>query len=131
MDYKNFKRWRVVIAFFIAMIVSIAVGVNNFYLAIAGVFAGVIFMSLVRRRFKEVVVDERVISISGKAARATYAIVTVFLAMLGLFLILSGRGHGDVYTESIGTIFSYTAMLLLVLYSVSYHYFNKKYGGDK
>jgi len=131
MNYKQFIKLKVLIGFLIGLVVAMAVTINNFYLAISGVFIGVLFMFLVKSRFKKVIVDERVISISGLAARATYALVTLFLAVLGLFLILSGRGHDDIYVESIGVLFSYIAMFLLAVYSILYYYFNKKYGGDK
>lgn len=131
MTYKTFVKLRILIGVLIAIMVGIAVSINNFYLAITGVFIGVLFMLLVRSRFKKVIVDERVVSISGKASRMTYTIVTLFLAVLGLFLILSGRGDENIYVESIGVLFSYVAMLLIATYSISYHFFNKKYGGDK
>lgn len=131
MNYKTFIKLRVLIGVLIGFIVAIAAIINNFYLAISGIFIGILFMLLVKSKFKEIIVDERVISISGKASRMTYIIVTLFLAILGLFLILSGRLHDDIYIESIGVLLSYVAIFLVAIYSISYHYFNKKYGGNK
>ena len=131
MKYKTFIKLRIIIAILIAFTVALATSINNFYLAITGVLIGVLFMVLVKSKFKKVIVDERVISISGKASRATYIIATLFLAIIGMFLIISGRGGEDIYVESIGVLFSYTAMFLIAIYSISYHYFNKKYGGNK
>ncbi|MBU1036858.1 DUF2178 domain-containing protein [Patescibacteria group bacterium] len=131
MSYKTFIKLRILIGVLIAIIVAVAATINDFYLAITGVLIGVLFMFLVKSKFKKVIVDERVIAVSGKASRMTYVIVTLFLAIAGLFLILSGRGDGNIYVESIGVLFSYLAMLLIAVYSISYHYFNKKYGGDK
>lgn len=131
MSYKTFIKLRILIGILIAITVAIAATLNNFYLAITGVLIGVLFMFLVKSKFKKVIVDERVISISGRASRMAYTIGTLFLAILGMFLILSGRSHGDIYTESIGTLFSYAAMFLIAVYSISYYYFNKKYGANK
>jgi len=131
MNFKTFVKLRILIGVLIAIIVAVAVSANNFYLAIAGVLIGILFMFLVKSKFKQLIVDERVISISGQASRLTYMIVTMFLAVLGMFLILSGQGKNDIYGESIGTLFSYIAMLMIAVYSVSYYFFNKKYGGNK
>ena len=130
MNYKQFKTIRLLIIAFIACVVGTASIINNFYLAITGVLIGVLFLYLVRIKFKKVMVDERVISLSGKAARMAYSIPTLILAVLGLFLIFSGRGKLDIYTESIGTIFTYIAMLNITIYAISFHYFNKIHGGE-
>jgi len=130
MTYKQFKAIRLLIMAFIATVVATASVINNFYLAITGVLIGVLFLYLVRIKFKKVMIDERVVSLSGKAARMAYALPTLFLAVLGLFLILSGRGHQDIYTESLGVIFSYIAMLNIAIYAISFRYFNKIYGGE-
>ena len=72
----------------IGTVVAIAATTNNFYLAITGILIGILFMFLVKKGVKEVIVDERIISISGQASRMTYVIVTMFSAILGLFLIV-------------------------------------------
>jgi len=131
MTYKNFKIIRLFIIAFIAAIVAAAVSVNNFYLAITGVFIGILFNLLVRSKFRKKLVDERIENISGRASRMTYMLTTLILAILGLFLIFSGREHQDIYTEGLGVIFSYIAMLNLAIYAISFRYFNKKYGGDE
>ena len=126
MNYKNFKIIRLFIIVFIATVVAAAINVNNFYLAITGVFIGILFNLLVRSKFRKKLVDERIENISGKASKMTYIIATIFLAILGLFLIFSGREHQDIYTEGLGVIFSYIAMFNLVIYAISFRYFNKK-----
>lgn len=131
MDYKTFMFFRILIGVFIAAIVAVSAAINNFYLAVASVLIGVLFMFLVKSKFKQITVDERVISVSGLASRITYTIVTVLLAVLGMFLIFSGRHSQDIFVEAVGTIFCYIAMFLVAIYAVSYHYFNKKYGANK
>lgn len=131
MKYTTYIKIRILIGLLIAAIVVIAVSVSNFYLAITGVLIGVLFMFLAKTRFKEVVVDERVVSVSGKASRVTYVIATLFFAVLGLFFILCYPGEHGAYMESMGILFNYVAMFLIAVYSISYYYINKKYGGDQ
>lgn len=130
MNFKQFKQARFIVAIFIAATVSIAVTIENTFLALAAVIIGMIFMILVRKRTNAVLSDERTEKISGVAARATYGIFTSFIALLSLFLILSGRANSDAFTESVGTILSFTALLSMAIFALSYRYYNKKYGDE-
>lgn len=132
MNYKQFKKVNALAAAFISATVAIAVVNNNLILAIAGVSIGVLFLLLVKKTTKAVLVDERIQNISGQAARLTYTIVTVVLAFLSLVLIMIGRKATPPQSsiEMLGTIFSYIALFNLALYSVSYKYLSKKYGEE-
>jgi len=131
MNYKNYQIIRTLIGLLIATIVVTATIINNFYLVISGVLIGMLFLFLAKSKFKKIIVDERVVSISGKASRAAYLTVTMFLAFFGLFSILTPRGHEDLYFESLGVVLCYISLLLITIYSISYYYFNKKYGADE
>jgi uncharacterized membrane protein len=131
MTYKTFKIIRLFIIVLVAAIVATAVSINNFYLALAGLFVGLLFNLLVRSKFRKKLVDERIESISGQASRMTYIITTIFLALLALFLVFSGRRNEDIFIESLGVIFSYIAILNTAVYAISFHYFNKKHGGHE
>ncbi len=131
MDYKQYQKIRILIGLLIGTIVLVATIISNLYLAFAGVLIGVLFLSLVKRRLMEVVVDERVISISGRASQATYVIVTTVLAAIGLFFTFTANMHSNLSLELVGVIFCYIALLLIIIYSLSYYYFNKKYGADE
>jgi len=131
MTQKQFFIARIIIGILVAIIVAGAVSINNFYLAISGVLIGMLFLYLVRVKFSKVVVDERIVSVSGKASRMTYVIVTLLLAILSMFLIFSGKKNNDIAVESIGVILSYVTILNIAVYAVSFRFFNKMYGGDK
>jgi uncharacterized membrane protein len=128
MNYKQFKRMRILTASFVSATVAIAVVYNNVILALAGVFIGMLFLFLVRRKTKAVLVDERIQSIGGRAARLTYTILTITVGFLSLIFIMTGRRTGEANFEMLGVILSYIALFSLALYSLSYKYFSKKYG---
>lgn len=128
MKYSTFKRIKILITSFVSATVAIAIVYNNMILAFAGVLIGILFLILVRKTTRTVLVDERVKVISGNAARLTYVVLTSVLGILSLMLILSGRRTGDFYTETLGIIFSYITLLSLAIYSMSYKYYIKKYG---
>ncbi|MBU2566925.1 DUF2178 domain-containing protein [Patescibacteria group bacterium] len=131
MNLKQFKITRIAIAFFIGATVAISTVTDNIILAFSAVLIGMIFMFMVRKRTKAVLSDERTEKIAGTAARVTYSILTTFIAFLGLFLIMSGQSSGEAFTESVGTILSFTALLSVAIYALSYKYFSKYYGDDQ
>jgi len=131
MNFKQFRQARIVVAIFIGATVAIASTTENILLALAAVLIGVAFMILVRKRTKVILSDERTEKIAGTAARVTYAIHTAFIALLSLLLIMSGKSNGDAFTESVGTILSFVALLSVAIYAMSYKYFSKFYGDDK
>lgn len=128
MNYKQFKRMRLLITSFVSATVAIAVVYNNVVLALAGVVIGILFLFLVRKKTKVVLVDERIKSIAGYAARLTYTILTITVALLSLIFILSARRLNEPNYEMLGIILSYITLFSVALYSLSYKYFSKKYG---
>ncbi len=128
MKYQQFKKVKALVASFVSATVAIAVVYNNIVLALAGVIIGILFLFLVRRKTKAVLVDERIQTIAGRAARLTYTILTVILAFLSLIFIGAGRRTGEANYEALGVILSYITLFSLALYSLSYKYMSKKYG---
>lgn len=135
MNRKTYKQLRVAVAFFVGMIVSIAVSRDSYLLATAGVLTGMAFMFLVRSRVK-VTTDERELAVQEKAARMTYAIFAPTLGIAAFLLLLPSKGglsvfsKGEwVFVESLGVLFAYLTLFLIAIYALTYHFFNKKYGG--
>ncbi len=124
MKYNQFKKVKILIASFISATIAIALTLNNMMLAFTGVLIGILFLFLVKKKTKAVLVDERIRNVGGQAARLTYLISTIFLAFLSLIFISGGRW------KSLGVIFSYLALLNLAIYSISFKYYIKKYGDD-
>ncbi len=135
MNRKRYTQLRVVAAFFIGMIVSIAVVRDWYLLAVAAVITGMAFLSLVRSRVK-IRTDERERTIQEKAGRMTYMIVAPTMGIMALLLLLPSKGGLAVFSrgewafiESIGMIFAYISLFLITVYAISYYIFNTKYGG--
>ncbi len=130
MSYKSFKWVRMGMAFFIAMTVSIAVTIDNVYLAVAAVVIGMISMLLVKRSVKEVMVDEMIRSIAGKAALTAYSIAMPILAILSLIFMFSDLSSKSSYLYNLGTVLSYVVLFNMAVYSLAYYYYRKKHGAD-
>ncbi len=135
MNIKRYRQFRVVIALFVGTLVAFALNTGNFILLIASVLAGMAFMTVVRLKTK-INTDEREASVQEKAAKTTYAIFAPTIGITALLLLfpshsgLSVFSKGEFeYIESLGMIFAYLALLQIAIYAISYHFFNRKYGG--
>ncbi len=135
MNRKRYKQFRIGVVFFVGIIVFLAVNRDSYLLAIAGVLTGVLFMLLARLRTK-VMTDERELSIGEKAARMTYVIFTPTIGIASFLLLFPSKSGLSVfskgewaYMESLGILFAYLSIFLIMIYAISFHFFNKKYGG--
>lgn len=131
MSYKTFKLVRILVAFFIAMTVSIAVSIENTYLAVSAIVIGMISMFLVKKNVKALLVDEMVKNIAGKSALMAYSIVVPVLAVLSIILMFSNLNNEGSYQYSLGIILSYIVLFNMAIYSFAYYYYQKKYGSDE
>lgn len=135
MNRKKYKQLRVIVAFFVSILVSIAVSINNYFLLIATVSTGMIFMTLVRSKAK-IKIDEREKTVQEKAAQMTYTIFAPTIGLGSFLLLMFSSGtipaaKGEFYyLESLGTVFAYLTLFLIAIYAISYYFLNRKYGGD-
>ena len=136
MNRKKYKQLRVIVFLFVAAIVGLAVIRDNYLLSIAGILTGMIFMVLARSKAK-IKTDEREASIQEKSARMTYAIFAPTIGIAAFLLLLPSKGGFSIfskgewlYTESLGMVFAYLTLFLIAIYAISYHFFNRKYGGS-
>jgi len=136
MDRKKYRQLRVIVCFFVLAIVGLAAVRDSYLLSVAGVLTGMFFMALMRSKAK-LRTDERESTIQEKAARMTYAIFAPTIGIGAFLLLLPSKGELSVfskgewlYTESLGMIFAYLTFFLIAIYAISYHFFNRKYGGS-
>lgn len=135
MDRKKYTQLRAIVTLFVSAIVGVAVIRDSYLLATASVLTGMVFMVLVRAKAK-IRTDEREAAVQEKAARMTYAIFAPTIGIAAFLLLLPSKGGISVFskgewlfTESLGMIFAYLTLFLIAIYAISYHFFNKKFGG--
>ncbi len=130
MSYKAFKIARILIAAFIAAIISISITIENAYLAITAVVVGTAAMLLVKRNVKALLVDEMVKTISGKSALVAYTVSVIALAATSLSLVFANLSNRESQAYNLGIALSYAVMIEMLIYSAAYYFYNKKYGRD-
>lgn len=121
MNEKRLTKLRLLIAVYIAIIVSVAVSFENVWLAVIGIITGALCMWLVKKRLAVKTTDERTEHIAGKAANLTYSITVSALALTSLVLIFVS--HNQPYLQSVGIILSYITLAMLGLFATLWRYF--------
>ncbi len=135
MNIKRYKQFRVLAILFVGAIVAVSVVLDIYLLAVVGILTGILFLALVRSKTK-IKIDEREATIREKAAQLTYAIFAPAIGISAFLLLIPYQdvspvfSKGDfAYLESLGMIFAYLTLFLIAIYAISYHFFNRKYGG--
>lgn len=135
MERKRYRQLRVVVILFVGALLGLAVTSNSYLLGVVAVSTGMLFLALVRTTVK-IRIDEREMTVREKAAQLTYAIFAPTIG-IGSFLMLFPSQSGlEVfskgefsYLESLGMVFAYLSLFLIVLYAISYYFINRRYGG--
>lgn len=127
MKAKTFIWAKALIMIFIVLVVGYAYVKQLAVVGLGAVVVGMLFMVLVKTRVKEVMVDERMMTVAGKAGEITYRVVTLVMGLGALMLMTIGQGEGMEYLNALGLIFAYIAMFSIGVYALSYWLFNRDY----
>jgi len=125
MQISKFSIYRVLIAGGLVIAVAIAIGTNTPIIALAAVLVAIILAFILERRNKEIIRDERISQISGKAASASFNIMLILAAVasLGTALFRNQLPENVVF---LGAIMGYFICAALLLYMCFYAYFSRK-----
>ena len=130
MTLKKFKTIKAVFTFFIALVFSQAIIFKNFIIPLIVLIASSLILMLLRRQVKEIIADERDRAIGGKAALWAIQIYS-WVATIFMIVLYSFRDINPFY-ESIATTLAFSTCLLMLLYSVIFHYYsNFKFSAKK
>lgn len=109
--------------------------INGIYiLAGVGILVGGCFWMVTK--IKNGKIDEREKSIREQATKTAYSIFAPTIGIGSFLLLLFSSGSLPTvkerfyYLQSLGVIFAYLTLFLIILYLIAYHFLNKKYGGE-
>jgi uncharacterized membrane protein len=114
-----------IIAGGLGVAVAIAIVTDTAIIALAAVVIGIVLALILERSNKEIVQDERISQITGKAASVSFysTLILGAVASLGIALFHSRLPENVVF---FGTIMGYFICVALLLYMGSYAYFSRK-----
>jgi len=127
MKARTFVWAKALILIFMMVVVGFAYINQNPFLGVGAVVIGMLFMVLVKSRVKEVMVDERIMNVAGKAAEITYRVVTLTCGLGALMLLTFGQREGMEFLHALGLIFAYIAMFSIGVYALAYWLYNRDY----
>jgi uncharacterized membrane protein len=125
MQISRFRMYKWLIAGGLGIAVAIAIGTDMPIIALAAVVIGIVLALILERGNKEIVRDERISQISGKAASVSFYSMLILgaVASLGIALFHSRLPENVVF---LGTIMGYFICVALLLYMCFYAYFSRK-----
>ena len=125
MQIGKFRTYKAIIAGGLGIAVVIAIVTNTAIIALAAVIAAIVLAFILERSNKEIVRDERISQINGKAASASFNIMLIVaaLASLGIALFRSQLPGNVVF---FGAIMGYFICAALLLHLCFYAYFSRK-----
>jgi uncharacterized membrane protein len=121
----KYRIYKWIIAGGLGIAVAIAIATNTPIIALVSVVVAIILAVILERRNKEIVRDERISQISGKAASFSFYSVLILgaAAALGTALFRSHLPENVVFA---GTIMGYFICVALLLHICFYAYFSRK-----
>jgi uncharacterized membrane protein len=125
MQISRFSLYRGIIGGGLVIAVAIAIVTGTAIIALAAVVVAIVLAIILERRNREIVRDERISQISGKAASFSFYSMLILgaVASLGIALFQSRLPENVVF---FGTIMGYFICVALLLYIGFYAYFSRK-----
>ena len=125
MRISRYRIYKGIIGGILGAAVAIAITTNTPVIALVAVVAGIAAAIILERRNKEIVRDERITQISGKAASASFYSVLILGAAISLFTALF-RTQLPENIVFVGSIMGYFICVGLILQICFYAYYSRK-----
>ncbi|MFA5399800.1 MAG: DUF2178 domain-containing protein [Dehalococcoidia bacterium] len=125
MQVSRFRVYRAIIAAGLAVAVAIAIATDIPLIALVAVVVAIALAIVLERRNKEIVRDERIQQIGGRAATASFnsVIILAAVAALGAALFRNQLPENIVF---VGNIMGYFVCIAIILHLCFYAYFSRK-----
>lgn len=124
MRYKEYRFYKMVLVIVLAILVGNFVVAGNYVFPLVAFIIACGLMFLLKTKVEEPLSDERVNKIAGNAARITFTISTLVMAIMGMILIALRTKYPKYLLT--GYVLSYFVCGTLFLYSFLFKYYNKK-----
>jgi uncharacterized membrane protein len=124
MEYQKFRMIQIAIAALLGILVSMSIVQGNYVMPFIGIAAAMGIVLVAKKKVKEVTVDERDIKIAGMAARMSFSISSVAMALIAI-IFMALRDSNPIYYAVASTL-SYATCGMLMLYSAFSWYYAKK-----
>lgn len=123
-EYKKFKIYRLIIVIILTAIMSTFVAIGNFIIPLIIFAIAFVVMFLLNKKTKELLTDERIDKIAGRASRITMSIFVIIMAVAGITLV----ALRNVYPQYalLGNVLLFSECGMMLLYFILFKYYSKK-----
>jgi len=135
MTLKKYRQTKNLVLIFLILILLVSFSLKLFLLTGFSLLTFILFLSLISSKNQKIF-DEREVSLRQQATDFTFTIflstisLSAFLMLIPSYSGLSVFSRGEfLFLETLGVIFAYLTLFIIVLYSVSYFFFKQKTGG--
>jgi uncharacterized membrane protein len=125
MRISRFRIYKGIIGVVVGAAVAIAITTNTPIIALAAVVVAVVLAIILERTNKEIVRDERIVQIGGKAASTSFYSLLILGAAAALVTALF-RGQLPENVVFAGSVMGYFICVALILHICFYAYFSRK-----
>lgn len=128
MKLNTYKKAKFIIFLLVLIGVSLSIYLNAVLLAVVSIGFGMVVNSFLKAQIVNPIADERLVSVSEKAAQTSFKVLLPILGLTSLALLYASGGP-FYYLKSLGIILAYITILGLFIYLSAYYYYNRKFGG--
>ncbi len=130
MNLKKYRQTKNLTLIFLALILLVSLSLKIFLLSGFSILTIILFISLISSKNQKIF-DEREITLRQQATDFTFTVflstisIASFLMLIPSYSGLSVFSRGEfLFLETLGVIFAYLTILIIILYSLSYLFLN-------
>ncbi|MBN2014756.1 MAG: DUF2178 domain-containing protein [Candidatus Altiarchaeota archaeon] len=127
MDYRRYRFYKLLFVMMLTALTAFFVVAGNYIIPLLAFVVACGLIYVLKARVDERLSDERVDGIAGKAARLTFSISAVVMALTGMVLI-AVREEYPAYLLT-GYVLSYIVCGMMLIYVVFFMYYHRR--GDQ
>ena len=129
MKVKTYKKISLILFIILFSLILISFYLETMLISFLAVSLYLILISLLKTRVSGILADERQVAVSQKASQTSFQILMPILLLASLALGMGGGKQEYNYLKGLGIVLSYITCLGLLIYLITYFYFDKKSGG--
>lgn len=121
-QFEKIKKFLILIEF---VIVFFSIYFNSALIAVFGIGSGIFLLTFLKSSVKEKLIDERIESITNRAAMVSFRIMLPILGLTSVALLVSAGKEEFSYLHGLGIVLSYITCLGLLVYLAAYFYLSR------
>jgi uncharacterized membrane protein len=126
---KQFEKAQKLLTLLVIIGVFLSFYFESALIAVLVIGFGMFIMTFLKSSVKNNISDERIESISNRAAMVSFRVMLPILGLTSVALLVSAGEKEFYYLHGLGVILSYITCLGLLIYLIAYFSYKRKYGG--